>query len=234
MNIYHNREQIALGFKHNKFGTFVITNLKFNDVLKKITFKSIIGIDKNNKVRGNNFCMIINHPEPTLEDFSFIEILDCKKSSELFGYRKIKNEMVGKIYRKATIRKRFKCNKDGVYRDIIEIYNPEVKRSVKFTASDIKFHIIDISKITKGIQPKKDRTIDINTKVYISPKISKIYNLPNKAVATVKNIDYTKESKFKSRYTGKQVKTTKDCYTQLLVDGNNLDVICKMKYLKKF
>ncbi len=234
-NSFFKPEQLYISHKIPKIGTVMLSNIRFDQDKKIFKYRTNIAIDSNGKVKNNFMCLDIVAPlnNPIFNTITCIEILDFKKSSDLFGYRNIKQLMINKFFNIYKIKKKFKCSKDGIYRDIVEIYHPELKKNIKFTASDVKIYTLNIDNISKGLQPKKDRKIDIESNVYISPKVSKVYNIPRKSVAKVKFIDYSNKAEFNSRQTGKKVSTLSNCYAQLLVEGSNKDVICKIKDLKK-
>lgn len=115
-----------------------------------------------------------------------VNIKDVKKSVNLFGYKKIKSDMLvsGKSYNISNIYNNFKCKKDGVERDICEIsYNG---RNYKFLNEDLQFNIIDLSVLIKGYNKPKDTIIKVGDSVKIIN--DKRIKLEKNTIVTVKDI----------------------------------------------
>lgn len=95
------------------------------------------------------------------------KLTDYKKSSAIFGYKNSKKEtfLSGKYVQVNNILFNYKCKKDGVARNVYEVYING--KNLKILAEEITPVYPDLGKILKGYNSKKDRTIRINDTVIV-------------------------------------------------------------------
>lgn len=86
-----------------------------------------------------------------------VKIKDFKESSDIFGYRKTKESVVGNIFSYVEIEKNFTCKKDGKVRDTIIV--DLGKSDFRFVLSDVEFVLPQVNRV----QLKKNKTIRIGS-----------------------------------------------------------------------
>lgn len=137
------------------------------------------------KISNHKTVNIINVPSTYsyvqyLNNYIF-KLVDYKKSSNIFGYKNIKKEIFTnqKPVKISNIYLDYKCKKDGIVRDIIEI--SVNGRNLKMLASEVSPIYPDIDKLLKGYNVKKNRKITIGDTVYV--KHHKVIPYKEKCVA---------------------------------------------------
>jgi hypothetical protein len=96
----------------------------------------------------------IVNPLAKIEDIATrVKIKDFKESSDIFGYRKTKESVVGNIFSYVAIEKGYTCKKDGKVRDTIVV--DLGKSDFRFVLSDVEFVLPQVNRV----QLKKNKTI---------------------------------------------------------------------------
>jgi hypothetical protein len=101
----------------------------------------------------------------TVNTLCFVKIKSCELSTKVFGYGNVKKTMMdsGENQVITSILPAFKCKKDDVERDIVEI--SVNGRNIKFCIEDLEFILPDTDLLLKGYTPPKDRTINKGSEV---------------------------------------------------------------------
>lgn len=155
--------------------------LTYEDNKYKIVKKS------SNEIR--NLSKIINSYsrfDDIVKHLVNVKLISIKGSSELFGYKRLKQEMLdsGSTFKISEFHNQFKCKKDEQIRTIIEI--PKDGRSYKFLADEVEFLLPDFSVIIKGYNEPKNRIINDGDQVKIVD--DKHIKLSKGTIVTVKTV----------------------------------------------
>lgn len=147
----------------------------------------------NVKKKGINYIERQRVPIITTSDlaryFFKVQITGYEESFKLFGYKNKKKEMYnkslqGEIFGGIEFFPDMLCKKDNIVRNIIAAKYQD--RLLKFSIDEVKFIGLDLNNIIKGLNPVKDRTINIGSMVKVSKKNKKY---PIKTKLVVKSID---------------------------------------------
>lgn len=155
IEFYGNVKTDNLIFKiNNKYKRLVLdNNLNYN----LITTKD----NKSYLLPGDNY-IIDNYQNKYI-----FKLKDYKKSALIFGYKNKKKELfLNKTNVKiVNILLNYKCKKDGVSRNVVEVFVDG--RKLKMLASEIIPVYPDIKKLLNNYNPIKDRKIRQNSSVYV-------------------------------------------------------------------
>ncbi len=101
----------------------------------------------------------------TISALCFVKIKSCELSTKVFGYGNVKKTMMdsGENQVITSILPSFKCKKDDIERDIVEV--SVNGRNIKFCIEDLEFILPDTDLLLKGYTPPKDRTINKGSEV---------------------------------------------------------------------
>lgn len=108
-------------------------------------------------------------------------VLSSEKSSELFKYTLTKKEMVNGIFRISNFIPNYVCKHNNETHDVVEVYNPNLNKNLKFVSSDLKLSIPDFASYIKGINIpslklfKIGSTVMFNNKTRFRIKTDKTY-----------------------------------------------------------
>lgn len=94
-----------------------------------------------------------------IKAFAFVKVTKYDQSATLFGYSGVKKQMFesGEMFNIADILIDFKCKKDDLIRDVVEIcYN---NKTYKFLGEELEFIYPNLEDFIKGYSLPKDRTV---------------------------------------------------------------------------
>lgn len=136
-----------------------------------------------------------------IKAFAFVKVTKYDQSAALFGYSGVKKQMFesGEVYSIADILIDFKCKKDDLIRDVVEIcYN---NKTYKFLGEELEFVFPNLEEFTKGYQLPKDRVVRVGSVAKVTnDKDTKLTK--NDTVKVIKKVfkDYFEVDKDNKKY----------------------------------